>query len=70
MSRPSFWLEVVFALSCASLLFQLFPGVWWALISVVDVRNWTWRSYAAVSALTIVVLFVARAWQENAWQKR
>jgi hypothetical protein len=69
-ARRFSWVEWALAFTFAALVFQLFPSLWWAVISVVDVRNWTWRSYAAVSTIAIVVLFVAKAWQDNAWQNR
>ncbi len=49
------WLEGALAVSAVALFFQLFPGVWatafsfLALVfSYIDVRGWTWRSYAVV----------------------
>jgi hypothetical protein len=64
------WLECLLAASVLTLVFQLFPSLWAALSSYVDVRGWTWRSYAAASALAIVVLVAAKAWQDNAWEQR
>lgn len=64
------WLESALAVSFAALFFQLFPAVWWGLVSLaalvfsyVDVRGWTWRSYAVICVVAILVLSAARAWQ-------
>jgi hypothetical protein len=64
------WLEFAFAISSAVLVFQLFPDVFWAGLAHLDVRQWTWRSYGVVSGVAIVVLFVAKTWQDSAWQSR
>jgi hypothetical protein len=68
--RPFPWLELVLAVSFAALLLQLFPAAWWSLVSLaavvfsyVDVRGWTWRSYAVICVVAILVLTAARAWQ-------
>lgn len=57
-------------LNCIVLLFLLFPNLLWTVISVADARNWTWRTYAAGSAIAIVVLLVAKVRQERRWQNR
>ncbi len=59
---------------CALALFlQLFPGVWWSVVSFaalvlsyVDARGWTWRSYAVVCVVVIVALAVIKSRQDNA----
>jgi hypothetical protein len=60
-----FRLETLLAVSCAALLFQLFPSIWWGLLATLDLRNWTWRYYAAASAMAIVVLLALKAWRER-----
>jgi hypothetical protein len=50
------WLWLLFFVSGLCLLFQLFPSVWWAFVSIFDIRNWTWRSYAIVCAVALVML--------------
>jgi hypothetical protein len=41
-------------------VFQLFPGAWTWVLGIVDVRSWTWRSYAVASTLWIVVFTPSR----------
>jgi hypothetical protein len=75
--RPYPWLEIALAGSAISLLLQIFPGVWWSTVSVwavvlsyLDVRGWTWRSYATVSGIAMVTLAIIKAWRDNAWSGR
>ena len=67
------WLEVALAVSAVALFFQLFPSVWASVaaflalvFSYVDVRGWTWRSYAVVCAIAIVALIILKGRQDNA----
>ena len=59
------WLWLLLIASVFSLFFQLFPGAWWAVVSILDIRSWTWRAYAAICAVGIVVLVAVRAWQNS-----
>ena len=59
------WLESCFIISFLALILHLFPAVWWALVSVVDLRQWTWRSYAVLFAIAVAVLIVAKGRQES-----
>jgi hypothetical protein len=59
------WLHGLLVLSCASLFFQLFPSLWWAIVGALDPRLWSWKAYAALFATAIVVLVAVRAWQER-----
>jgi hypothetical protein len=61
----SFWLEVLIFVAVVTLLFQLFPNLWWGALAVIDVRNWTWKSYAVASSIAVVVLVALRAWSER-----
>jgi hypothetical protein len=63
------WLAMLLGMSIVVFFFQLFPSVWWSgvsfvlyLLSYLDVRAWTWRSYAVVCSLTIVGLVAMKAW--------
>jgi hypothetical protein len=67
------WLEGALTVSCLALFFQLFPGALSSVaalvalsFSYVDVRGWTWRSYAVICTVIICVLIVAKNWQDNA----
>lgn len=70
------WLGVLLVVSLVTLFFQFFPGVWWGLVgalemawlgflAIVDVRNWTWKVYATLSAIAIVALIGLKAWLER-----
>jgi uncharacterized membrane protein YbhN (UPF0104 family) len=58
-------IDILLALSCLTLLFQIFPSAFWTSLAIVDLRNWTWRSYAVVSTVAIVTLVTLRAWSER-----
>lgn len=66
------WLELALIVSAVALFFQLFPGILANIVSFlaivfsyIDVRGWTWRSYATVSVVAIVSLVALRAWLER-----
>jgi hypothetical protein len=64
MSEPSqrfSWLAVLLALAILTLVIQLFPAVFRGVISALDVRAWSWRSYAVASAAAIVILVGIKA---------
>ncbi len=56
------WLWVLLAVRRLTLALQLVPTVWWALVSIFDIRSWTWREYAAICAVAIVALVAVGAW--------
>ena len=58
------WLGVLLAVSIVSLVFQLFPSVWWGLLAIVDIRSWSWRSWAVASAVWIVCLVGMKTWRD------
>jgi amino acid permease len=71
--RPFPWLEIALGVNCLALFFQIFPSLWWRLVSFgalvlsyADIRSWTWRSYAVVCVITIVVLVVVKGRQNSA----
>lgn len=53
---------LLFVFSCVSLFFQFFPSLWWSVVSIVDVRNWSWTVIWSVNAVVIASLFAYRAW--------
>jgi hypothetical protein len=69
-ATTSQWIWLLLAISLTTLIFQVFPSAWWVVVSIVDVRSWTWRSYATAFAVALVVLMAARAWQESLRQSR
>jgi hypothetical protein len=54
-------LEVCLVIGVMLLLLQLFPAAWDSSLAMVDVRQWSWRSYAVASAVAIVVLVALKA---------
>ena len=67
------WLEGALAVCAVALFFQIFPGIWASVVSFLalvfsylDVRGWTWRSYAAVCAIAIAALVILKGRQDNA----
>ena len=64
------WLWALLGISFLTLVLQLVPSAWWSVPAILDVRLWTWRAYASVCTVAIVVLVAARAWLENSRQNR
>ena len=58
-------LEMLLAVSCTVLVLQAFPELFWGLLAIIDVRNWSWRVFATVSAIAIVSLVGIKAWLER-----
>lgn len=61
-----FWLfrlETWLVLAFLSLIFQIYPALFWSLLYIVDVRNWTWGVWVGVEIAVVVTLIVLRAWQ-------
>jgi hypothetical protein len=65
-------LEVALIACALAVFFLLFPGIWASVISYlrlalsyIDVRSWTWRSYATVSVVSIVALVGLKSWVER-----
>jgi len=59
------WLEFLLGVSILALVFQLCPGLWFGLLAALDVRNWTWKAWATLNALVIIILVAIRAWQNR-----
>jgi hypothetical protein len=59
------WLRIALVISCVTLVLQLVAKAWWPVVSYLDPRDWSWRSYATACAVSIVVLMATRAWQNN-----
>ncbi len=60
------WIEVLLVISGMALVVQLFPSFWWSVLTIIDVRGWTWRSWAVASAIWIVALVGIKAWRDAA----
>ncbi len=63
--RWSLRIETVLAISVLALLLQIFPGIYGAVFSAIDVRNWSWKSYAVASSVAISLLVGVKALQEK-----
>jgi hypothetical protein len=59
------WVGTLLSVSVLTLVLQLFPGVYWAALAILDVRLWTWRAYAVTFALALVALVALRAWRAS-----
>ena len=59
------FLRWLLGLSLLALLFEIFPELAGTVWSTVDVRGWTWKSYAVISSLVIAVLTVAKSRQDS-----
>ena len=56
--RPAsfFRLETWLVLTSVSLVFQLFPALFWGLLYAVDVRNWTWGVWVGIQVAVVAIL--------------
>ena len=52
------WLELLLVLAIVALVLQLFPAIWWRLVGIVDVRNWSRWTWFFVN-VTVVGLLIA-----------
>jgi membrane protein implicated in regulation of membrane protease activity len=52
------WLTIALMLCTLSLLFQLFPSLWFNAISIIDVRTWAWRTWAVYCAFLLALLLL------------
>lgn len=53
---------VLLVSSCLTLFFQLFPSIWSNLLTVIDVRNWSWTMIWIINILMLTILISYRAW--------
>jgi hypothetical protein len=68
LSPKRFWLlrlETWLVLAAICLSFQIFPGLFWALLYGIDVRNWTWGVWVAVEVGVVVILLGLWRWQNS-----
>lgn len=56
--------EALLLASLVVLALQLLPGSSTRILSAVDPRQWTWRSYAIVCGVWIAALVALKAWRE------
>lgn len=55
------WVWTLLGISCLTLLLQLVPNLRWSKLSILDVGGWTWRTYAAISVISILLVAATRA---------
>jgi hypothetical protein len=53
-------LEVALVVAVLALLFQVFPGAWFWMLSILDVRNWSRWAWLAANVGVVLALFVVR----------
>ena len=58
-------LLTMLCISCATLVLQLFPGMLWTGLAIADVRGWTWRTYAVLCSVSIVVLMAVQVYVQT-----
>jgi len=51
-----FRLETWIAGTSLTLLFQLFPSLFWGLLYAIDARNWTWGVWVGLQVLVVALL--------------
>jgi hypothetical protein len=70
------WLELLFFVGLLGLVLQTIPGVWSGTVTalnyvghttlaILDVRQWSWKVFAALSTGAIVALVALRAWLDR-----
>lgn len=53
-------LELLLCLACIVLLLQMFPNIWWSIVAMLDVRQWSRVTWFSVNAAFVLVLIAAR----------
>jgi len=59
------WLESLIGLLTVSLVFQLWPSLFWGLLWAIDVRNWNWPMITAAHVVVILALIYAKSYQDS-----
>jgi hypothetical protein len=65
-------LELLLVLAFAALLFQVFPGLWFGLLAVLDIRGWSRGAWLVQNLAVVFTLFALRFgpdWYHD-WQQR
>jgi hypothetical protein len=60
------WLEILLMVFGLALVVQLFPSLWGIVLATIDVRGWTWRSWAVASTIWIVCMVVIKSRRDRA----
>ena len=60
-----FRLETWLVFAGLFLLFQVFPSLFWGLIYIIDVRNWTWGVWVGVEIGVVIALLGLWRWQKS-----
>jgi hypothetical protein len=64
--RPWFFrLETWLVLAGLFLVFQVFPGLFWGLLYLIDVRNWSWGAWVGAEIGAVIILLALWRWQKS-----
>jgi hypothetical protein len=58
-------LETWLVLAAICLSFQMFPRLFWGLLYIIDVRNWTWGIWVGVEIAVVLTLLALWRWQNS-----
>jgi len=58
------WLESLIAVLTVSLVFQLWPALFWGLLWAIDVRNWSWPVIIGAHVVVILALIYAKSFRD------
>jgi hypothetical protein len=59
------WLELLIALLVVSLIFQIWPALWWGLLWAVDVRNWSWSVIIGANVVVVLGLLYLKSFRDS-----
>lgn len=57
--------EIVLGLSLVAMVISIFPRLPMMVVSIADVRGWSWSSYAVVCVVSITLLMIIKNRQDN-----
>ena len=59
------WLELLIALLVVSLVFQIWPFLFWGLVWAVDVRNWSWSVIIGANVVVVLTLIYIKSYRDS-----
>jgi len=59
------WLELLIVALTVSLVFQIWPSLFWGLLWAIDVRNWSWPVIIAAHVVVILALIYTKSYRDS-----
>jgi len=59
------WLESLIGVLWVSLVFQLWPSLFWGMVGTIDVRNWSWTVVIIAHVVVLLCLIYAKSIRDS-----